>query len=97
MLVNSSYLITGREGIERQRVKPPALSREIDTLIGDEGQNGKQKERERKGSGPLTKLPRLFCPLSRPAWIIRCVFPEPPNKQHSKVLYRYIAGVSGEE
>ena len=34
--------------IEAQRVKHPTTTRAIDALIGDEGQNGKQKRTERK-------------------------------------------------
>ena len=43
-----------RKGIEAQRVKLPTPSREIDALIGDDG----QKERKKKqGAGPQSSYP----------------------------------------
>ena len=43
-----------RKRIEAMRAKDPTFSRTTDALIGEEGQNGKQKvtKRKKQGEGP---------------------------------------------
>ena len=61
-----------KKRIEAQRAKPRTSISEIDALIGDEEQNGKQKkEKEKQGAGPQPSYPGPFSRLLRRAGIIR--------------------------
>ena len=56
-----------------QRGKPSTPTQAIDALIGEEEQNGKQKEEQKKkqGAGPQPSCLGLFAHLLRPSWIIQ--------------------------
>ena len=59
--------------IGAEGVKPSTPTQAIDAHMGEEEQNRKQKEKQKKetGSGPPTQLPGQFGRLLQPAWIIR--------------------------
>ena len=61
-----------RKGIETLRMKYPTPFRAIETFIGDEEQNGKQKkeQKEKHGAGLQPRYPRQFSRLLRHAGII---------------------------
>ena len=49
-----------RKGIEAQRVKPPNPSREVDELIEDEEQNGRQERKKKQRVGLQPNYPGIL-------------------------------------
>ena len=69
--------------------KPSIQTQVIDARMGEEEQNSKQKEEQKKetvGESP-TQLPGPFGRLLRPAWIIRCTHSVPGTQGELLLLY----------